>query len=118
MFLLQPIHHDLHVGVTFNKPCVCNILARVVNTITETSQVMDDAAHQRVVWLLSAVEENYLLFEKVQQSGKVKVIFVPDRKWGSHGCLLGTGRQVAVDTIIDRSALPDTVFRDPESVVT
>jgi hypothetical protein len=65
MFLLKPINDNLHAGISLNEPCVCNILTGMVNAIAETSHVIDDDAHQIVIWPLSPIEKNYLLFQKV-----------------------------------------------------
>ncbi len=65
MFLLEPTNHNLHIGISLNEPCVCNILPGMVNAIAETSHVIDDDAHQIVIWPLSPTEKNHLLFQKV-----------------------------------------------------
>ncbi|SDC65685.1 hypothetical protein SAMN05216345_103168 [Cupriavidus sp. YR651] len=65
MFLLQSANHNLHAGISLNEPRVCNIFTGMVNAIAETAHVIDDGTHQVVVRLLSAIEKNYLLFQKV-----------------------------------------------------
>ncbi len=65
MFLLEPTNHNLHARISLNEPCVGNILTGMVNAIAEASHVIDDDAHQIVIWPLAPTEENYLLFQKV-----------------------------------------------------
>ena len=91
MFLLEPANHNLHVGISLNQQCVCNVLTGMVNAIAETSHVMDDDFHQTVVWPLASIEEDYLLLQKIQQARKMDVIIVPYCKWGGHGALLRNG---------------------------
>lgn len=77
MLLQEPVNHNLHAGISLNKPCIRDILARMVNAIAKTPHVIDDSPHQIVIRPLSSVKDVYLLFQKVEQPSEIDVIGMP-----------------------------------------